>query len=52
MIEPLFFLFLCLISCGCGFYWDWERHCDVCPCKYCVNWREKRDADKKLKEMK
>lgn len=21
---------------------------EVCPCKYCANWREKRDADDKL----
>lgn len=28
------------------------RHREVCPCKYCLNWREKRDADEKLSAAK
>lgn len=31
---------------------EFERHQEVCPCKYCINWRKRRDADKELREAK
>lgn len=35
-----------------GGFLEQKIHRETCACKFCVNWRKKRDADKELEQAK
>lgn len=42
----------CLAGLKLGGFLEQRIHREACACKFCINWRKKRDADKELEQAK